>query len=190
MRFDLLEDASNVVRFPIERRAKPSVELLYDVAPNFLEVSLLAENFGVELPQDVRNEAEAAMAEYIAKSFRGAPDAAQLAELERLLASWVISAVEACRQAHDASRKAHSARDLWVRAEKEGGYWLSQVEARAKGSMEAAAHLLIEAYNLSQEALGASRAIEMAKRGEAWRRSDPSIDMEWLCEEHCKRAKA
>lgn len=190
MGFDLFEPASNVVRFPIERRAKPSVELLHDVAPNVLEASLLAENFEIDLVEDGREITDRATAEWIAESYRLGCSPREIEALDLLLARFVGRAVDACARAHQASRLARAARDLWIRAQAEGGYWLSPIEARAKSRMAGAAHLLVEAYQVSEEAFGAARAIEMAKRGEVWRASDPTTDMEWLCDEHRKRAKA
>lgn len=189
MGFDLLEPASNVVRFPIERRVKPSVELLYDVAPNVLDVSLLAKSFGIELVTDGRETKDRAMAEYIVDTYGSEFSATERPGLDRLLKYFLGRAVDACARAHEASRAARSARELWIRAQAEGGYWLSQVEARATSRLEEAANLYVKAYHLSEEAFGAARAIGMAKRGEVWRPSDASRDMEWLCDEHRKHAK-
>jgi len=39
---------SNVIRFPVELRAKPSIDLLIEVAPDSREVELIAEAFGFD----------------------------------------------------------------------------------------------------------------------------------------------
>ena len=48
MRIELTPGMTNVVRFPIERRAKPSMDLVRDIAPDSREVSLVIELFGFD----------------------------------------------------------------------------------------------------------------------------------------------
>jgi hypothetical protein len=48
MRYETLSLGGNVIRFPVELRAKPSIDLLIDVAPDSREVELIAEAFGFE----------------------------------------------------------------------------------------------------------------------------------------------
>ena len=50
MRVELLPGMTNVVRFPVERRARPTLELLRGIAPDVREVLNLAEAFGMEMP--------------------------------------------------------------------------------------------------------------------------------------------
>ena len=50
MRYETLTLGGNVIRFPVELRAKPSIDLLIDVAPNSREVELIAEAFGFDAP--------------------------------------------------------------------------------------------------------------------------------------------
>jgi hypothetical protein len=57
----------NVIRFPVELRAKPSIDLLIDVAPDSREVELIAEAFGFDAPDpEGRAKANRAMVERIA----------------------------------------------------------------------------------------------------------------------------
>ena len=43
MRYETLTLGGNVIRFPVELRAKPSIDLLIDVAPDSRQVELIAE---------------------------------------------------------------------------------------------------------------------------------------------------
>ena len=82
MRIELLPGMTNVVRFPVERRARPTLGLLRDIAPDVREVMSLAEAFGMEMPApDLRGRTDAATAEHIATNAPVAP-----AELEAFLA--------------------------------------------------------------------------------------------------------
>ena len=68
MRYETLTLGGNVIRFPVEVRAKPSIDLLIDVAPDSREVELIAEAFGFETPDpEGRAKADRAMAERIAR---------------------------------------------------------------------------------------------------------------------------
>ena len=64
MRAELLPGVTNVVRFPVERRARPTLELLREIAPDVREVLAMADALGVEAPDPrLRDEADAEMAE-------------------------------------------------------------------------------------------------------------------------------
>ena len=67
MRYETLTLGGNVIRFPVELRAKPSIDLLIDVAPDLREVELIAEAFGFDAPDpEGRAKADRAMADRIA----------------------------------------------------------------------------------------------------------------------------
>src|SRR5271168_3901171 len=68
MRYGTITLGSNVIRFPVELRAKPSIDLLIEVAPDSREVELIAEAFGFEAPDpDGRGKADRAMAQTISR---------------------------------------------------------------------------------------------------------------------------
>ena len=74
----------NVLRFPIERRASPTLDLLREIAPDVREVLNIAEAFGMEPPaHGLREQVDAATAKHIASQVPtgGAGRAAMLAEL-------------------------------------------------------------------------------------------------------------
>ena len=67
MHIEPLPGQDNVVRFPVERRARPTLELLREIAPDVREVSLVADTFGLEEPpHGLRHEVDARTAEYVA----------------------------------------------------------------------------------------------------------------------------
>jgi hypothetical protein len=160
---------TNVVRFPLERRVEPSLELLLSIAPDSREVDLVAEAFDLDHRLgDTRHEADRAMAEHILNNVVPEPGVRRRAELDALLRPLIARAVETCRQAHRAAELARAANERLVRAQAEGGYWIEPLEERATAATNEAARLLIEAHVASEEAQGAARAVSIAKRGEPW----------------------
>jgi hypothetical protein len=170
MRVELVVGATNVVRFPVERRARPTMELLRQIAPDVREVLLLVESFGLSLPDaDPRTAADAEMAAHIANNVRPEPGALRKVELDGLLAPFMAEAVAVCRMAHDAAQSATEAQEHVVDAKVQGGYWIEALEARAEELTALAARRLVEAHVRSEQAEGANRAVCLAQRGEAWR---------------------
>ena len=69
MSIELLPGLGNVVRFPLERRVAPSMELVFALAPDCREVARVAEAFRLELPpHDLQRRADAETAAYIAEA--------------------------------------------------------------------------------------------------------------------------
>ena len=50
MRIELLTGTTNVMRFPVERRARPTLDLLREIEPDVREVLQVAESFQLPLP--------------------------------------------------------------------------------------------------------------------------------------------
>ena len=48
MRYETMSLGGNVIRFPVELRAKPSIEVLMEIQPDVREVMLVAEAFGLD----------------------------------------------------------------------------------------------------------------------------------------------
>jgi hypothetical protein len=173
MHIELAPGVTNVVRFPLERRAKPSLDLLREIAPDPREVGFVIEAFGFDDRVDfTRDTADQEMADYIANNIRPEPGAQRRAALDELLRPLVEHAVTACRQAHEATMAGVAAQRLVVKAQTEGGYWMSPLEERATDRSNYAARMLVDAYVAWQTAEGAARAIGLAKRGEEWRPFD------------------
>ncbi len=181
MRLEMTRGVSNVVRFPVERRAAPTLELLRDLAPDPREIQQVIEAFDLDCPMDeLRAAADRAMAEQIARDAPAELGTGRRAALAALLHPFLRRAFAVCRQAHDAVEEAATAQERLVMAQAEGGYWMAPLEDRATASTETAARLLVDAYAASEEAEGAARAVAFALRSEAWRPSDLRADAQAL----------
>lgn len=169
MRIELVSGTDNVVRFPVERRARPTMNLLREIAPDVREVLQLVESFDLDgLAHDLQHGVDAEMADHILNHVRPEPGPQRRADLAALLAPLVACGVEACRVAHDAALAATKAQQRVVEAQTVGGYWLAPMEERAEALATTAAQLLIDAHVRAEEAEGAARAVGMAIRGETW----------------------
>jgi hypothetical protein len=169
MRIELVAGATNVVRFPVERRVRPTMDLLRELAPDVREAMNVAESFGLSTPEhDARHTADAEMADHIMNHVRPEPGPQRRASLEALLEPVIVRAVTACRAAHDTALAAMEAQQRVVDAQSQGGYWLQPLEERAETLTITAAQLLVEAHLRSEEAEGANRAVRMAMHGETW----------------------
>lgn len=157
MRIELLPGMTNVVRFPIELRTRPTLEHMRDIAPDVREVLNLAEQFGMEPPfPDLREQTDRTTAEYIALQLPadGPERAAMLRDLEEPV---VRRAIEACRAARDAS-----------------------VASAAEPAWERAVVLTLEAHARVEEAEGVARAVAFARRGETWLPRDHAAETDAL----------
>ncbi len=180
MRIELLPGMMNVVRFPVERRARPSLDLLREIAPDVREALNLAEAFGMEAPvHDLRGRADAATAEHIAKQLpAGGPE--RSAMLAELLDPVVAAAVDACRAAHDASLEAAAARETLRRAHAAGRGWIEPLRGRAEALTERATCLLLAAHGAAEQAEGVARAVGLARRDEVWAPRDGRAEADAL----------
>ena len=184
MRIELLPGMTNVVRFPVERRARPTLGLLRDIAPDVREVVSLAEAFGMEMPApDLRGRTDAATAEHIATSAPVAPDELEafLAELEGIAVRWAISA---CRDARDASLAAADAQKVLLDAWTAGSFWTEPLEEKAEARTDRAAVLLLAAHAQAEQAEGVARAVALARQREPWTPRDSVAEMEFLLAVH------
>jgi hypothetical protein len=181
MRYETLTLGGNVIRFPVELRAKPSIDLLVDVAPDSREVGLIAEAFGFEAPDpEGRAKADRAMAERIATMDLPLDREERRAALKAILMPFVDRAVAACAEARQASLRSDADNEKFAKAQMEGGYWLAPLKEAADYWAVEAARLQIVAHEAAQAAHGAARAIEFAKRGETWRPSSVNEDVDAL----------
>src|SRR5271157_6348233 len=181
MRYETLTLGGNVIRFPVELRAKPSIDLLIEVAPDSREVELVAEAFGFDAPDpEGRSKADRAMAEAIAKAELPADPNERRAALNAMLKPLVDRAVAACVAARQAALRSDEAGEQLASAQIEGGYWLAPLEDAADHWAVESARLQLTAYEAAEAAHGAGRAIEFAKRGETWRPSNVDEDVDAL----------
>ena len=176
-----MQSVCEIIRFPSERVARPTMDVLYEVAPDVRHVSLVAEAFGLDEPDSsIRDEADRAMAERIARMELPTEKAERRAVLMVLLKPLIARATDLCRQASEAARRSDEAAEKLVTAEIAGGHWMKPLEDASDARAFESAHALVDAYVASQEAYGADRAIGLAIRGEAWTPVDPDKDFEIL----------
>jgi len=180
MRVELLPGMKNVLRFPIERRARPTLDLLREITPDVREVLNIAEAFGMEPPaHGLREQVDAATAEHIANQVptSGPGRAAMLAEL---LDPVVTAAVAACRASHDAWVEAADAQQALLRAESDELFWIEPLRDRTEALTRRAAERLLVAHIHVEEAEGVARAVGIARRGEEWTPRDGRAEADAL----------
>ena len=113
MHTELLPGTTNVIRFPVERRASPTLDLLRGIAPDPREMMALAESFGLPQPDPrARHDEDEGTAEFIANHVVPEPGPARRKALDEMLAEALGAAVAACQAAHDAAVVADTARQV------------------------------------------------------------------------------
>jgi hypothetical protein len=179
VQIELLPGLTNVIRFPLEERVRPSIMLLHEIEPDVREVMNLAEAFQFTGPNlGLERAVDEETAAYIAEQILPAEPHELKVKLDALLQPVVDQAVEACRAAHAASKRAVAAHQTLHEATVGTGYSLGPLEARASSLTRQAVRLLIAAYDCCQQAHGVSRAVWYARRGEAWRPFDATEEAE------------
>ena len=185
MRIELIPGLDNVIRFPVERCVPATLELLHEIAPDVREVLNVAEAFGLEAPaHDFYRQADRATAERIHDQVPPEPNSQRRRMLAEMRQDVITKAVAACRTAHDAGMAANEAHQRLLAAQTARG-WRGEIDhlgKRADRLTEEAAEWLVLAHVRVQQALGAVRAIDLARRGETWTPRSASADMLWLLE--------
>ena len=167
MRIEMLPGLTNVVRFPVERRARPTLELLRDIAPDVREVLSIAEAFDLDTPaHDLRDRVDLETAEHILNRIEGTRMLSSV--LDELINPTVGRAVDACRAAHHVSVAAAEAQQVLLSAQIAGHSWLDPLRERAEALTLRTAEFLIDAHTRVEEAEGVARAVGFARRGEKW----------------------
>ena len=181
MDIELLPGLSNVVRFPLERRAAPSMELVAAIEPDAREVLRLGESFFLALPEhDLRERVDAETARYVAEHVLPLAPSERGPALDELLRPVLARAVAACRHAEQVSQQASEAQQRLLELRTEHGAWDGPFQRHADGLLQQAAELLLLAYRRCQEAHGVDRAVGMARRDEAWTPDSTESATEWL----------
>ena len=162
---EFLAGMSNVVRFPEERRARPTIELLREIRFDVDRLLLNAQSFGFELPPvRLRDETDRETARHIeAETPPGM--APSEAFLRGLLEPVVVRAVEAVRAAISARAEASAAETRAAAAtdagEEDEDFWLE----RAICAIRLATELGLIALGRAEEAEGVARATSLAAAG-------------------------
>ena len=173
MKYNLIPGIGGVVRFPVERRANPTLGLADELAPpDDLAMSIADERAGDDEAPDVRAEAAHAFARLAEALEFGMGQEAAMAGLRAMVqlqveqacaAGWRHRDAKAAMEEADATLK--MARDLnsqeaWIRSLGEG-----LRAARAEWS-----DLALAARAATDAACGAQEALDCHERGEVWRR--------------------
>ena len=184
MRTELLPGMTNVLRFPVGLRARPTQELLWEIAPDVRQVLALAEAFDLQMPvHDLRDLVDAGTAGHIVNQIP-ALDAGRRRMLDDLLQPTLAAAVAACRRAHGAAVEAAEAQQVLAQAMANGRIWLDPLEERADALALRMAEATVAAHARAEEASGVARAVGLARRGEPWTPRDPHADTEALLAVH------
>ena len=176
MRIELVPGTTNVMRFPVERRARPTLGLLREIAPDERVVLSLAAAFGLDAPaHDLRELVDEATAQHVLDQFGGVGPVPRAA-LDALLDAVMARAVGACRAAGDLSLDLADAQLELGRAQAAGHLWADPLRDRVEALALRTAEALIEALTRVEEAEGVARAVGLARRGEAWTPRDHRAD--------------
>jgi hypothetical protein len=181
MATELLPRTTNVVRFPIEERGRPTLELMRMHSPDVRTLDMLAEAYGLELPaSDFRDRVDTEAAEYILNHVDAEVGARRSEELRSMLDPLVMTAVETARVARRAWSVVGEGRRQLAQARRQGGYWLQALEERLNDQERQAAEATIEAHLRAEEAESVARAVSLARHGEVWKQRSPAADMDAL----------
>lgn len=191
MNIELLPGLTNVVRFPLEQRMAPSMEMIFEIQPDCREVERVGEAFQLELPpHDLHRHVDAQTARTIAEQVLPLAPSERKPALDALLRPVLASAVEACRRADRVGQHAAKAQERLLAALTEGGFWLPPLEEQADALTQQAAELLILAHQRCLEARGVARAVGFAQRDEPWVPYDPqAATLALLEDERLSRAR-
>ena len=181
MNIEMLPGLDNVVRFPIEQRLAPSIDVVGEIAPDCREVARVAESFMLEAPDpELFNQVDAETALYIAEHIRPLSPAERGVALTELLNPLVKRAVEACRDMDRVSKQSVQAEQRLHRAQVAGSSTLWPLVEAADALANRVAELLLLAHARCQEAHGAHRAIGLALRDEPWAPHSMAETTAWL----------
>ncbi len=181
MNIELLPGLTNVVRFPLEERVAPSMELIAVIEPDVREVLSVGESFFIGLPQhDLRERVDAETARDVAEHVLPLAPPERGPALEKLLRPVMARAVAACRRADQVSKRAFEAQRHLLEMRTEHGAWDGPLQRNADALLQEAAELLILAHRRCQEAHGVNRAVGMARRDETWAPDSTESATEWL----------
>lgn len=186
MNVELIPGLSNVIRFPVEERLPPTVELLMEIGPDAREVFAVAESFHLDaVDPNLQHETDRETARHIAEHLLPLKlnHETLTQRLGEMLDPVVARAAVACKEHRIKAKAAVAAHDAAHHAKINGGYWLERLEEQADTLTREASVLFLEAYARVLEMIGVNRAIGFARRGETWKGYDPVENQaEWLAQ--------
>jgi len=183
MKFDLISGTGGVVRFPTERRARPTLPGLRELAPREdLAAAMADERAGDERAPDTLAEAVEAFSTLLKALEFGMGREAALAHLRRLVDTQVAQAHALCWEYRDAEAEAEDA-EAKLRAARDSGAgtFADGLREQVRRTRAAWTQLVLAARAATDMALGAQAALDFHERGTPWRRTGAD-NGEWLVE--------
>jgi hypothetical protein len=181
MTYDVLDGTANVFRFPVEMRARATIDLMRDIRPDVRRLLANAEAFGFEKPlATIREDADRETASHIEVHHpAGETPSARFAE--ELLEPLVRRAVTTARDAMQADRDTEVAQRRAAAAAVQGHADAEWLQQRADAAALRTVEMGLIAHIYAEQVEGAARAIRLAREGRAWTpRSAAAEDDEWL----------
>jgi len=188
MKYDLLPGTDGVVRFPTERRARPTLLAVQELAPRSdLAAAMADERAGGDQPPDTMAVVAEAFTTLVKTLEFSMGQAAALAQLRAQVDVQVKQAHALCWTYRDAEMAAEEAGER-LRAAKASG-----AEAYADGLCEQVrrtravwAEATLAARAAVDAAMGAQGALDYHELGKPWRRATGVENGEWLVERALK----
>lgn len=181
MRLDLVPGTGGVVRFPTERRAKPTLTALCDLAPREdLAAAMADERDGNDEAPDTLAQTVAAFTTLLdTLEFPMGRDAA-LAHLRGLVAPLVAQAHALCWAYQDAEAEAEDAQAKLRAAKRSGaGAFADRLDDEVRRTRTAWTERALAARAATDAALGAQAALDWHEHGTPWRRTGVDTG-DWL----------
>jgi len=180
MKFDLIPGTGGVVRFPTERRARPTLLGLRELAPRSdLAAAMADERAGDDRAPDTMAEAVEAFSALLKALEFGMGQEAALAHLRGLVATQVAQAHALCWEYRDAEAAAEAA--LRAARESGAGAFADELRERVRRTRAVWTQQALAARAATDAALGAQAALDYHEHGTPWRRTGAD-NGNWLVE--------
>lgn len=171
---------ASVVRFPLELR-ETSLLTLGDVEPDVRQIDLVAEAFGLDVPdEDIAQQAEIETVETLTTMHLPNDAKARRGVLQRMESEALRPAIAASREARRAMKAAGEMQVRAAAAKSAGDASARFFGGLAEDAARTSAVRMLAAFRLAQRARGVSRAIGFALRGENWTPFDIQAETDWL----------
>ncbi len=182
MKYDLLPGTDGVVRFPTERRARPTLLSLHELAPPVdLAAAMADERAGDDRPPDIMAEAVEAFATLVkALEFSMGQEVA-VAHLRALVDAQVKQAHALCWAYRDAAASAEEAGEKLQAAQASAaGAFADGLREQVRRTRAIWTEQALAARAAVDAALGAQAALDYHELGTPWRRLTGVENGEWL----------
>jgi hypothetical protein len=165
----------NAVRFPVEKRSHPSLDVLEEIRPDHKVVAAVLEMLGREpLASDLKNMADDAMAAFLKSCGFSQSEAELKGSISNLRERLITEAIALCGEAKSLADEAYKAGTLARTAMDEKNRNVAGHHARANKLLNHSAEATVEAYRFSEEVFGKCRALD------SYLRSFGAVSSEWL----------